>query len=99
MMPALIQTAIKLPIKRKIKIGTMAVEIPSVIPSVISFQETLRKASQAINKPMTVRTGTCGDRPKPITPTPRITNMMTKIATDSLKLIFFIMLCTSFFAS
>ena len=81
--PALIQTAIKLPMSRKMKIGTMAVEIPSVMPSVISFHETLRKASQPINKPMTVKTGTWGDRPKPITPTPKMTNIIIKIAIDS----------------
>ena len=88
--PALIQTAIKLPMRRKIKIGTMAVEIPSVIPAVISFQETLRKASQAISRPITVSTGTCGERPRPITPTPKMTNIIIKIETDSLNPIFFI---------
>lgn len=33
MIPALIQTAIKVPINKKIKIGLIAVVIPSVIPS------------------------------------------------------------------
>ncbi|WP_231949966.1 hypothetical protein [Lactobacillus delbrueckii] len=40
-----------------------------------------------MSKAMTVKTGICGDRPKPMTPQPSMTSIKIRIVTASLKLI------------
>lgn len=92
MMPALIQTAIKVPINKKIKIGMIAVVIPSVIPSCTSSQVAFLTLAHAISKATTNKTGNWGERPNPMTPVPKMANIKTKIIIASPKFIFFILI-------
>ena len=88
--PALVQTAIRAPIRMKIKIGIIAVPIPSWIPLWRSSQEAPRSFAQSMIKAMTKRTGICGESPNLITAVPKITNIISRILTASLNLIDFI---------
>ena len=65
----------------------MAVEIPWLIPFMTSSHSKPRICSQKMSKAMTVKTGICGDRPKPMTPQPSMTSIKIRIVTASLKLI------------
>ncbi len=56
----------------------MAVEIPWLIPFMTSSHSKPRICSQKMSKAMTVKTGICGDRPKPMTPQPSMTSIKNK---------------------
>ena len=88
--PALIQTAIKAPIRIKMKIGMMAVPIPSWIPWWISSQEAPRKRAQKMSRAIVNRTGIWGDRPNLMTAVHKIINIIIRIIMASLKYTFFI---------
>ena len=92
MIPALIHTAISAPINRKIKIGIIAVPIPSLIPSWISSQLAPRILAQKTIKPTVKRTGICGLRPRWITDVPKIISISNRTIMASVKPIFFVFL-------
>lgn len=86
MTPAWIQTAIRAPMRMKIKMGMMATLTPSLMPLFTSSQEKPRSLAQRMIRAVVVSTGTCGARLKPMTLIPSTANMpsRTKLASRTL---------------